>query len=394
MSVHKQPKPRKPKNNNLLVSSSLCPHVLACDRVCIWTAPHSSTFHTSVLSLLPFEDVLKLLDVMLVSIEVKTRENYRAGLLRFHQYCDSRKIPENLHMPAPDHLLASFIASWAGKVAGSTVQNWLAGIHFWHNIHGAPWNGRILLCMAVSGLTKVVPQSSKRLCRPPVTLDHMHALTCLLNLTNAFNVSVLAVAATAFWSCCRLRELLIDSVNSFNSSRHISRNAPLHRDRTPKGVPFIVLKIPWTKMSHGEGASIVASGIDDLSNPVSTIIHHLSANASVPESAPFFAFETEHGSWALMIHPWFLNRCNEIWMLAGLPELLGHCFRIGGATELLLRGTPPDVVAMQGRWKSRAFLKYWRKIDSILPIFITSSFSDSRIVMINSSMSAFTHQYQ
>ncbi|KAG1819183.1 uncharacterized protein BJ212DRAFT_1221232, partial [Suillus subaureus] len=66
-------------------------------------------------------------------------ENYGSGLLCFHQYCDSRRIPESLCMPAPDHLLISFIASWAGKVAGSTVQNWLAGIHFWHNLHGAPW---------------------------------------------------------------------------------------------------------------------------------------------------------------------------------------------------------------------------------------------------------------
>jgi hypothetical protein len=68
-------------------------------------------------------------------------------------------------------------------------------------------------------------------------------------------------------------------------------------------------------------------------------------------------------------------------------------FRIGGATELLLRGTPPDVVAMQGRWKSRAFLEYWRKINSILPVFITSAFSDSRIMMINSSMNTFSHHY-
>jgi hypothetical protein len=46
-------------------------------------------------------------------------------------------------------------------------------------------------------------------------------------------------------------------------------------------------------MSHGEGASIIASGMDDPSNPVSAIAHHLSANASVPDIAPFFAFKTD-----------------------------------------------------------------------------------------------------
>ncbi|KAG2136340.1 uncharacterized protein EDB93DRAFT_1242404 [Suillus bovinus] len=311
---------------------------------------------------------------MLISIEVKTHENYGAGLLRFHQYCDSRRILEQLCMPAPDHLLASFIASWARKVASLTIHNWLAGIHFWHNLHGAPWHGRVLLRTATSGLAKVVLPSSKRPCRPPVTLEHMHTLVRLLDLSNAFDVAVLAVTSTAFWSCCRLGELLIDSANSFDSTRHAPRN--------------------WTKTTHGEGTNLIASGVEDPSNLVSAIMHHLSANASVPDSAPFFAFETDQGSWAPMIWTWFVNRCNEIWKIAGLPGLSGHCFRIGGATELLLRETPPDVVAMQGRWKSRAFLEYWRKTDLILPVFITSSFSDSRIAMINSSMNAFSRRYQ
>ncbi|KAG2063440.1 hypothetical protein BDR04DRAFT_941340, partial [Suillus decipiens] len=56
----------------------------------------------------------------------------------------------------------------------------------------------------------------------------------------------------------------------------------------------------------------------------------------------------------------FLTGCNDIWKSSNLAALSGHCFRIGGATELLLRGVPPDMVATQGRWKSRAFLEYWR----------------------------------
>ncbi|KAG2752769.1 hypothetical protein P692DRAFT_20691631, partial [Suillus brevipes Sb2] len=86
-------------------------------------------------------------------------------------------------------------------------------------------------------------------------------------------------------------------------------------------------------------------------------------------------------------------RCNQVWRRVNLLELTGHCFRIGGATELLLRGIPPDVIAMQGRWKSRAFLEYWRKIESILPLFITSSFKYSRVSMIHSSMDSFSRKY-
>lgn len=110
-------------------------------------------------------------------------------------------------MPAPDHLLASFVASWAGKVASTTAQNWMAGLHFWHNIHGAPWHGKGLLRTATAGLAKVVPSSSKRPRRPPVTIEHMHALFRGLDFSNAFDSAVFAVASVAFWCCCRCDRL-------------------------------------------------------------------------------------------------------------------------------------------------------------------------------------------
>ncbi|KAG2354913.1 hypothetical protein BDR07DRAFT_1304755 [Suillus spraguei] len=396
--VGKHPKPRKPKPGNLITPSSLRPHILACDKVRLWSVPHSTTFHLSLLKQLPFEDVVKLLDVMLMSVEIKMCENYGSGLLRFHQYCDSRNVSEKLCMPVPDHLLASFIASWAGRVIGTTVQNWLAGIHFWHNLHGAPWHGNSLMRSATTGLTKLIVSLQ---CRPPVTLECMHVLLSHLDLSNMFNASVFAIASTAFWSCCQLGELIVDSVTAFNLmtlfttlSRHFSCSASLHCSSSSTGVSFIVITIPWTKTTHSDGANIVASHIDDHSNPVSALNHHLLANSSVLANAPFFAFKTESGGCSPMTRTWFMNRCNQVWKDNRLAELSSHCFRIGGATELLLRGTPPDVVAMQGRWKSCAFLEYWCKIDSILPMFISSSFSDMHLAMMQSSMDSFSHCYK
>jgi hypothetical protein len=187
---------------------------------------------------------------------------------------------------------------------------------------------------------------------------------------------------------------LVDSVNTFDLTCNVSWSAPLHHERTPSGVPFIVLSILWMKTTHGEGANIVASGVDNVMNPVLALIHHLSANYSMPADAPFFAFETDTNGWAPMTCSWFMERCNTVWKMASLPQLSGHCFRIGGATELLLQDTQPDVVAMQGRWKSWAFLEYWRKINLILPMFITLSLLDSCIAMVQSSMSSFSHHYQ
>ncbi|KAG1849351.1 DNA breaking-rejoining enzyme [Suillus tomentosus] len=363
-------KPRKPKSGNKIASSSLRPNVLARNRLRRWVTPHSDIFHNSILEELPLADVLKLFDVMLVSVEVKTRENYGAG-----------------HMPASDHLLASFVASWAKKVAATTVQNWLAGLHFWHNLHSAPWFGHSILRSATAGLTKVVPAWSKHPRRPPITLEHMHALFHGLDLLNKFDTAAFAVACIAFWCCCsRLGEQVVDSLNSFDTIKHVSCSTTIRHHTLPNQIPFTVFHIPWTKTTHGEGADIVASKIDDLTNPVTALNHHLSANSNIPATAPLFAYEMAKGGWMLMTRPWFLTHCNQIWRSAGLLELTGHCFHIGSASELLLRGIPPDVVAMQGRWKSCAFLDYWRKIVSILPLFVTSLFSDTCISLVHSSM--------
>lgn len=64
----------------------------------------------------------------------------------------------------------------------------------------------------------------------------------------------------------------------------------------------------------------------------------------------------------------FIGRCNVIWAQFGFPKSTGHSFRIGGTTELLVAGVPPDVVRMMGRWSSDAFLRYWRSLDMIAPL--------------------------
>ncbi|KAG1731795.1 hypothetical protein EDD22DRAFT_788407, partial [Suillus occidentalis] len=54
-----------------------------------------------------------------------------------------------------------------------------------------------------------------------------------------------------------------------------------------------------------------------------------------------------------------LTRCNTIWLLAGFKSVTGHSFWIGGTTEMLLSGVPPDVVKALGHWSSDTFLHYW-----------------------------------
>jgi len=55
---------------------------------------------------------------------------------------------------------------------------------------------------------------------------------------------------------------------------------------------------------------------------------------------------------------------------------------------------PTGPFALTRRWRSKALLEYWRRIESILPIFITGSFADSRISILQSSMDSFERRYR
>jgi hypothetical protein len=194
-----------------IASSSHRPNVLASERVLRWTTPHSEKFQTALEAELPSSSILKLFQVMLFSLDENTRSNYGAGLLRFTQYCDAHSIPEHSRMPASEILLSAFSASAAGSASESALNNWLAGLQYWHVVNGAPWHGSDMLHHVRRGFAKLVPPSSKRAKRPPVTIEALVALKSGLDLSNAFDAAVWAVASVAFWSCCRRVSPLLSS---------------------------------------------------------------------------------------------------------------------------------------------------------------------------------------
>ena len=324
---------------------------------------------------------------MLASLDLKTQENYGAGLLRFAQYCDTHGIAEEKRCPASELLLSAFIASWAGRISHSAVTGWLAGLHFWHSYQGLPWHGSNMLRITSGGVKKLVPSSSKQKKRPPVSLAHMHALVLQLNASEGRDAAILAAACVGFWGVCRLGELVPPSEKTFDPDIHVSNDVPIRFGITDNGVEHAHFHIPKTK-TDSAGADIHLTAIDDPSSPITFLRNHCLVNASVTRGAPLFAFVVAD-SWATLTKEILLDRCNQAWSHAGLAPLPGHAFRIGGSTELLLRGIHPDVVMIQGRWKSKAFLEYWRRIDEVIPLFISNSFADARVAAVHKTMATY-----
>ncbi|TDL19467.1 hypothetical protein BD410DRAFT_699959, partial [Rickenella mellea] len=281
---------------------------------------------------------------------------YSSALKRFSDFCDKENVPILARLPASEYLLCVYAASFAGIFARSSVQNLLSAVRAWHIVEGAHWHGGVRLVYVLNGLDSFAPASSKRPARVPVTRAMLDMLYDRLSLSDPFDVCVLACATVAFWSQSRLGELLSHSRVSFHATK-IPRRLDLANPSTTNGSR--VLRYPWTKTKRSKGDTVLITRQIGRCDPISALANHLSINY-IPDEYPLFSYRTTSSQLSFLTKSDFMGRCNAIWCAAGFPPSSGHAFRIGGTTELLLSGVPPDVVKTMGRWSSDSFLRYWR----------------------------------
>ena len=295
---------------------------------------------------------------------VSTIKRYSGAIKQYMNFCDVEGVPAHMRFPANEFVLCAFAASSAGRHARSTPRNRLSALKAWHVAHNMQWKGSSRLRYVLNGVHNLAPGSSRRPPRPPVNAKMIAQLVQQLDRDSPLDVAVAACAATAFWGQCRLGELLPISSTAVPPSPLPIRSGFKRSIRNPQSC---ILHLPRTK-THRHGQNIVLVDQRASVDPISLLKRHLRIN-NVPNAAHIFAYSTENGHTSLS-KATFLRRCNEIWQLFGYPHTTGHCFRIGGTTELLLAGTPPDVVKAMGRWSSDSFLRYWRSLDDLAPQYV------------------------
>jgi hypothetical protein len=293
------------------------------------------------------------------SLAETTIKRYSGAIRQYISFCDSERVPEHLRFPADEFILCAFAASSAGKHSGSTPRSRLSALKAWHIAHNIEWKGSTRLRYVLNGVHNLAPGSSRRPPRPPINATMLSQLVESLDTGSPFDAAVAACATTAFWGQCRLGELL-------PSSAPCPTPLPTRSNfkRSLRNPDSCLLRLPRTK-THHHGQDIVLVDQRFPINPISLLKNHLRVN-KIPSNSPIFSYITEDGLRTLT-KTTLLQRCNQIWQPLGYPHTTGHCFRIGGTTELLIAGTPPDVVKATGRWSSESFLRYWRSLDDIAP---------------------------
>jgi hypothetical protein len=290
-----------------------------------------------------------------------TIKRYSSAIEHYIRFCDTEGVPAHLRFPADEFVLCAFAASSIRKHTRSTPSNRLSALKAWHIAHNLEWKGSSRLRYVLNGVHNLAPSSAKRPLRPPINAKMISQLLEHLDLDSPLDVAVAACATTAFWGQCRLGELLPSSLSPLVSTLFPTR---VDFKRSLRNPHSFILRLPRTK-THRHGQDVILVSQKPPSNPISLLCKHLLVN-NMPNDTHLFSYAAGD-TFISLTKPIFLRRCNEIWHSLGYPRTTGHCFRIGGTTELLIAGTPPDVVKATGRWSSDSFLRYWRSLDDIAP---------------------------
>jgi hypothetical protein len=152
----------------------------------------------------------------------------------------------------------------------------------------------------------------------------------------SFDTTVWSCLVVAFWGQGQLGELLPESGSSFSPEY-----PPLQMDWCNGQVT--ILQLPWTKTTWSRGALLQVLTQSSRTCPVAALCTYVSSQAAQQRKTHLFAYLDSLEYCCSLLKCAFLAQVNRIWSADGHPCITGHSFCIGGTTELLRWGVPPDI---------------------------------------------------
>ncbi|KAJ3816375.1 hypothetical protein F5880DRAFT_1494351 [Lentinula raphanica] len=300
------------------------------------------------------------------SVTVETQIRQHRQVDAFLLFATRRGLTPDDVSPPTEQLVCEFAVSFAGKVAGATARTYVSAVKKWVIRRGLAWNGGPRLDQVLKGVNRHTPATSLQEERSPVKIEYLRILIQDRDGNVGFRHCRNAAAMLLFFGQMRAIEALPRSsaVHSYPNS------LPRVRDLAePNGEGARILHLPKTKTQQVRGEKVVITPNGTDVDPLRALKKHIEVNR-LGLGDPLFAFRNEEGRLEVLSKSLFLSACNDTWDGHGIPRITGHCFRIGGTTHYLLAGVSPDVVKALGRWKSDAFLRYWRNLDQLATIHI------------------------
>ncbi|KAE9402039.1 hypothetical protein BT96DRAFT_817094 [Gymnopus androsaceus JB14] len=304
------------------------------------------------------------------TVSDKTRQRKLQYTAEFLVWAANRGLTEEDVLLPSENTLCNFAALFARKLAGGTTKAKVSVVKSWVQRRGLAWEGGNNLRNILNGIECRAPASSFRDQRPPVKKEHLSTLFDELDLSGSCGLDhvMAAVSVGCFYGQLRGGEILPQSSNpaDFNPSE-----LPTVKDlNAPNQNGDRKLRLPKTKTKQSRGKEVLLHiPRKDPDSPTRAWQEHIQVNILGPDD-PLVAYWDKNNELRVLSKAVFLNQCNTVWLRHNIPHMTSHCFRIGGTTHYLVQRIPPDIVKMLGRWKSDAFLKYWRDLDSLASIYL------------------------
>jgi hypothetical protein len=288
-----------------------------------------------------------------------THVGHRSTQARFDCFCNAHLVPRGKRYPVSKVVLCAFTAHRARRVTGGTVCNNIVGLHAYPIAHALPWPTPPCLKYIITGVEHAWPDSSRLALQPPASLPLLRSIYEETDTGVGLAAAVCACAFAAFYRQFRMGELLPESISTYDPRVH-----PLRAAWVNGPVPSI--RLPWTKTTRNAGAVVALTLQPSSWTCLVAAMCYLVAAHQVPHRAHLFMYRVARTFRPLMKRV-FLAEVNTFATAHGLVRVTGHCFRIGGTTQLLASGVPPNIVKAAGRWASDSFLRYWREHERVLP---------------------------
>ena len=319
---------------------------------------------------LPLTLLDKIRNTQDAAVNITSQKKDASRLREFLAFCEGLGISAQNALPAAEDILLAWASSYAGRMAGKTVGAKLLAVKKEHERRGLLWLGGERLRRILKGVEELRPPSSFRSKRAPVTISMLEDLNKGLNRSSGLDICIRAVCLLSFFCQLRSGEILPPTKNlkNFNSLRHATF-ANIAESTAENGA--CNLHLPWSKTQKARGDDVWIPRQEAPLDPIHAIHKHFIKN-KLRNDHPISAYRDDHGNLLTLTRSKFVRRINEILRSTrkGYPRISGHCFRIGGTTFYLVSGVPPDMVKKFGRWRSQAFLEYWRCLDYLGAIHI------------------------
>ena len=312
---------------------------------------------------IPLTLLEQIKDTQEAAINITSQKKDASRLRDFLAFCKALGISAHNALPASEDILLAWAASYAGRIAGKTVSAKISAIRKEHDRRGLQWYGGDRLRRIIKGVEELRPSSSFRSKRAPVTIPMLEDLNSHFDKTAGLDICIQAICLLSFLCQLRSGEVLPPTrdIRKFNPLRHATL-ANIAQSTADNG--SCNLHLPWSKTQKARGDDVWIPRQEAPLDPIHAIHKHFIKN-KLSLNHPIAAYRDIHGNLVTLTRSKFVHRINKILRNTkkGHPRISGHWFQIGGTTFYLVSGVPPDMVKKFGRWRSQAFLEYWRCLD-------------------------------